>query len=72
MAKVPDGERFCFGGDSASISQCIQCARKFPGAEGCEAFPAAIPDQILLNEFDHRHPFPGDGGLQFKPRENAE
>jgi hypothetical protein len=72
MAKKNEGERFSFGGDGPTVSQCVGCARKYAGAEGCEAFPDVIPDAILLNEFDHDHPFPGDNGLQFKAKENAE
>lgn len=60
------------GAAGIAFSQCAACSRKFSGAEGCEAFPDAIPDAILLNEFDHHHPFPGDQGLQFKPKETQK
>lgn len=71
--KEPIADRFSYhDGQMPTISQCVACARKTPGAGTCEAFPDGIPDAILLNDADHRYPFPGDGGLQFKPRENAE
>lgn len=49
------------------VSQCLRCTRAHNTGPTCDAFPEAIPDVILLNEFDHHHPFPGDNGLQFKP-----
>lgn len=33
----------------------------------CAAFPGGIPDEILFEGFDHRKPFPGDGGIRFTP-----
>lgn len=33
----------------------------------CTVFPDGIPDEITNNTFDHRMPFPGDGGVQFQP-----
>lgn len=35
----------------------------------CEAFPRGIPTEIWHNENDHREPFDGDHGIQFKRRE---
>jgi hypothetical protein len=37
----------------------------------CEAFPKGIPEDIVLNQFDHRKPHAGDHELQFDPV-NAE
>ncbi len=53
--------------------QCFDCKRLFK-REGmtCEAFPDDIPDEILLNEHDHKTPFPGDNGLLFEPKPKAE
>jgi hypothetical protein len=50
---------------------CAGCARLNREAETlvCEAYPAGIPDAILDNLADHRAPYPGDQGLQFKPRD---
>ena len=50
---------------------CTGCAhyRRATGEqEGwrCDAFPDGIPVQIILNEADHREPFPGDHGLRFE------
>ena len=32
----------------------------------CKAFPDKIPDEIFLEWFDHRYPFPNDNGIQFE------
>ena len=52
------------------IPQCFDCKRLFLGSGkmACEAFPDDIPDEILLNDHDHKEPFPGDGGLLFVVR----
>ena len=34
----------------------------------CGAFPAGIPQEILLSRADHRKPFPGDKGIRFDPK----
>lgn len=31
----------------------------------CAAFPDGIPDDIFPDGFDHRSPYPGDGGIKF-------
>lgn len=35
----------------------------------CDAFPAGIPNEILLSRADHRKPFPGDNGIQYEPKD---
>lgn len=53
------------------VPQCLGCKRLVKGSLKCEAFPDRIPDPILLNEHDHRRPYPGDGGVLFEPRKPA-
>lgn len=36
----------------------------------CTAFgDGDIPLAIWLEGFDHRHPYPGDGGIRFEPKD---
>jgi len=55
------------GGKPENI-QCSFCTRlhdeSSPGNPTCDAFPDGIPQEILLNELDHREPHPDDNGLQ--------
>lgn len=32
---------------------------------GCKAFPGGVPEEIMVGGFDHRNPYPGDGGVRF-------
>lgn len=52
---------------------CLGCRRFHHGRDGltCEAYPEAIPVEILANEADHREIFAGDHGLRFVPRDAA-
>ncbi len=34
----------------------------------CDAFPAGIPNEILLSKADHRQPYVGDKGIRFDPK----
>lgn len=47
--------------------QCFSCLW-FKGDGVCDAFPEGIPERIYLNLADHRKPYTGDGGIQYKPR----
>lgn len=54
---------------------CESCALLGPGPDGfaaCDAFPDGIPDEIYIGGFDHRRPFPGDGGVLYEMEEGAE
>jgi hypothetical protein len=33
----------------------------------CDAFPLGIPSAIAEDGFDHRKPYPGDGGRRYQP-----
>lgn len=64
----PDGLRADIGVEVSTL--CLGCARfRATGWPSCEAFPDAIPNPIRLGEFDHRNPYPGDGGIQYEPKE---
>lgn len=49
---------------------CLYCARKCHTARSiCQAFPDGIPPEIWRGDHEHKAPYPGDGGLQFVPRD---
>ncbi len=54
--------------DLTGSCQCESC-RHYLGEDRCAAFPQGIPLTILGNEVEHCHPFPGDRGILFEPRE---
>jgi len=52
---------------------CFFCARLPVDEERvCPAFPDGIPTQIWYGKYDHKNPFPGDHGLQFKSKTPKE
>jgi len=52
-----------------SYPQCITC-NWYKGV-GCKAYPLNIPKEITDNQFDHKNPYPGDHGIQYKEREST-
>lgn len=65
---MPDKSRadhFIGKGTDLTFPMCNDCAR-YKGMAKCTAFgDATIPKDILVGDFDHRNPYPGDHGLQF-------
>uniref|UniRef100_A0A7V3NV74 Uncharacterized protein n=1 Tax=candidate division WOR-3 bacterium TaxID=2052148 RepID=A0A7V3NV74_UNCW3 len=49
------------------MPQCLRCKHVCLGQPlTCLAFPEGIPDEILLNKFDHHKPYPNDKGIRFE------
>lgn len=38
----------------------------------CAAFPDGIPDEIWMGENKHQEAYPGDHGIRFAPRPDAD
>ena len=38
----------------------------------CAAFPESVPRDIFPGGFDHRRPYPGDGGVMFELKDGKE
>ena len=56
-----------FSGDINVISLSCDSCIQYRGDDNCLAYPGGIPTAILLGEFDHTEPYPGDHGIQFEP-----
>ena len=68
MPRTPDGGwRLDDAPPSTYACLCGACRHRFPDRDGCTAFPGGIPDDIDELGFDHRRPYPGDGGIRFEP-----
>lgn len=68
-------DKFSVASDDLVLSQCDYCKHRgrLPGGgftiPVCKAFPGHIPDEVLMNQVDHRKPIDGDDGVQFEPRD---
>ena len=54
---------------TTATPDCMSCKRFHVTdlmGNTCEAFPAGVPEAILLGR-SHKVPFPGDGGLLYDP-----
>ena len=52
-----------------SPTLCYDCAYfDIVNPRICDAFPEGIPMEIWNGVFKHHKAYPGDGGLQFKPK----
>ena len=63
--------RYVWTDSQVGMSQCARCKHKQLDNK-CAAFLDRIPDEILLNEFDHRERWPGDGGVRFQQAMEGE
>ena len=54
--------------------ECFKCVHWHDGSDpiACDAFPEGIPSIILSGKQSHATHYPGDGGLQFESRKEAE
>ncbi|KNZ68846.1 hypothetical protein Tfer_2615 [Thermincola ferriacetica] len=52
---------------------CMTCDHFIDDPERliCEAFPNGIPEAIINSQADHRMPYPGDNGIQYKRKLNG-
>ena len=50
---------------------CHRCVHYDPQALSCVAFPGGVPAVILVGEFIHTEPYPGDRGIRFQERDDA-
>ena len=46
-------------------TQCISCTNYLMGGR-CKAYPDGIPYEIISGQIDHKKPYKGDNGIQFK------
>ena len=48
---------------------CLQCKYFYRDADNlsCKAFPNGIPDSIVMDDFVHVIPYPGDNGILYSP-----
>jgi hypothetical protein len=55
--------------------QCFSCRHFRPVEDdkpySCDAFPEAIPDQIIDGQHDHLKPYAGDHGIRYEPKPGA-
>lgn len=51
---------------------CLKCVHfsedEETGENMCAGFEGPIPEEILMDGFDHRQEFPGDNGYRFTPK----
>jgi hypothetical protein len=71
--RPPRAQRSAFGArflwtdaDALRVSPCLSCVHKHTTGATCTAFPAGIPDNILMRRHNHRTPYPGDQGIQYE------
>ena len=66
----PRSNRFVWkpGDAKLFLSQCTLCRHYDRNTGRCAAFTGSIPDEIGVNDHDHRHPYPGDHGIRWEPK----
>jgi len=45
---------------------CNTCKHLRRGTNKCKAFKDGIPEEILVNEANHKEPYPDDDGIQYE------
>lgn len=52
------------------LALCYHCRHLHKGdpekPTRCSAFPAGVPLPILMDDYDHRLPYPDDGGIRYE------
>lgn len=67
MAKKDKFESSFLNIKKPSCSSCVW--RSKVNLSVCVAFPRGIPVEILTGKNDHKEPYKGDNGIQFKEKE---
>ena len=69
MPENSNGDKFTSQYVTVTRPQCADCAyRDNEDLFRCLAFPQGIPADILQNKIDHKKPYKGDHGIQFKAK----
>ena len=63
------GSRFAKDNDPVfeRLGICHTCKHRRSNGMSCNAFPEGIPIVILIGDFMHTAPYPGDNGIQYTP-----
>lgn len=51
------------------VGICHQCVHQHENPFNCAAFPDGIPSEIIVGDFIHTVPYPGDHGIQYRRKD---